>query len=376
LNVGPRPSQISAEPARFEMHVLSFQECYDYLERTIQLLLKHCRPDLRILLTVSPVPLTKTHRDEDVIVANCYSKSALRAVAETVIAKHEFISYFPSYESVIYSDRKRAWLDDMIHVRKDFVAINVSRMVEAFICGDEDPGSWRALIDGAGPDVAIAKAKAIRTGPRKVAALFFKEFDTLSKEIPEFALEHAQHLMDTGDFEGALAVIDGAAQNAADAGATILKSQALIQLGRAAEAYSVLDAYVRPMLDKRHKIKSKRFWNILLKAAMATGTEAFVMEALYRVVSNNYKHEVWAYTLVGIWYLDQTRFDLAIQYLEMAINTGEEAIQANFFLAEAYAALGKRDQARAVLARLPSDDASQSAREQRLRSLLASVESL
>ena len=33
----PRPSHLRKEPGRFEMHVLSFEEAYDYLERAIRL---------------------------------------------------------------------------------------------------------------------------------------------------------------------------------------------------------------------------------------------------------------------------------------------------------------------------------------------------
>ena len=116
LNVSPRPAHLRSEPDRFEMHVLSFEESCDYLDRTIQLLQKHGRPDLQMLLTVSPVPLGATHRDEDVIVANSYSKSVLRTVAETLVARYDFVTYYPSYESVAMSDRRRAWRDDFLHV--------------------------------------------------------------------------------------------------------------------------------------------------------------------------------------------------------------------------------------------------------------------
>ena len=133
VNVAPRPSHLRAEPDRFEMHILSFDDAHDYLDRTVRLLQRHGHPALRISLTVSPVPLTATHRDEDVIVANCYSKSALRTVAETICARYDFVTYFPSYQSVTLSDRRRAWWDDFVHVTDEMVALNVGRMVDAFI---------------------------------------------------------------------------------------------------------------------------------------------------------------------------------------------------------------------------------------------------
>lgn len=55
---------------------------------------------LRILLTVSPVPLTATAADNHVQVATVYSKSVLRAVAGDLADTYADIDYFPSYEII------------------------------------------------------------------------------------------------------------------------------------------------------------------------------------------------------------------------------------------------------------------------------------
>jgi hypothetical protein len=57
-------------------------------------------PQLRILLTVSPVPLTATATGGHALTANTYSKSVLRAVAGQLAAEHEHIDYFPAYEII------------------------------------------------------------------------------------------------------------------------------------------------------------------------------------------------------------------------------------------------------------------------------------
>lgn len=62
--------------------------------------LKRINPGARMLLTVSPVPLTATATDDHVLVATTYSKSVLRAVAGDLATDHEEIGYFPSYEIV------------------------------------------------------------------------------------------------------------------------------------------------------------------------------------------------------------------------------------------------------------------------------------
>jgi hypothetical protein len=146
LNVAPRPSLVKEQPDRFRLRVLSFEEAYGFLDKTLHLLKKHGRPDLRVILTVSPVPLNVTHRPDDVIVANTYSKSVLRVAAEHALIDHPFVIYFPSYESVLLSDRRRAWEDDMIHVTADIVRLNVNRMVAAYIGEQEVQGTAAIVI--------------------------------------------------------------------------------------------------------------------------------------------------------------------------------------------------------------------------------------
>jgi hypothetical protein len=55
---------------------------------------------LKIILTVSPVPLTATNSDKHVLVATMYSKSVLRAVAGELSDTFPFVDYFPSFEII------------------------------------------------------------------------------------------------------------------------------------------------------------------------------------------------------------------------------------------------------------------------------------
>jgi thioredoxin-like negative regulator of GroEL len=132
LNISPPRQFMAKAPDRFELHVLDFAETLQALRGVISLLKAHCREDQRVLLTVSPVPLSATYTDGDVLVANCYSKSLLRTAAEHIAAEHGHIDYFPSYESVTLSDRSSAWEDDQVHVRRRLIAANVDRMIEAY----------------------------------------------------------------------------------------------------------------------------------------------------------------------------------------------------------------------------------------------------
>ena len=64
-------------------------------------LLREINPQLRTLLTVSPVPLAATATGSHVYVANFYSKAALRAAAEEVAASEPRVAYFPALEIVL-----------------------------------------------------------------------------------------------------------------------------------------------------------------------------------------------------------------------------------------------------------------------------------
>ncbi len=69
-------------------------------------LLDFCRavrsvnPAIRILLTVSPVPLIATFENRHVLVSTTYSKSVLRVAAEEATREFDFVDYFPSYELI------------------------------------------------------------------------------------------------------------------------------------------------------------------------------------------------------------------------------------------------------------------------------------
>ena len=58
------------------------------------------RPNLKVLLTVSPVPLTATASGDHVLPATSRSKSILRSVADE-LARFPDVDYFPSYELVM-----------------------------------------------------------------------------------------------------------------------------------------------------------------------------------------------------------------------------------------------------------------------------------
>jgi len=53
----------------------------------------------------------------DIVVANTWAKSLLRALAQEWAGTHSNVDYFPSYEIVQNSDRASVWEPDLRHVR-------------------------------------------------------------------------------------------------------------------------------------------------------------------------------------------------------------------------------------------------------------------
>ena len=121
LNMTPVGSMRSQWPGRYLFQVTSFSENRAAVEDTWDTLRRYGHPDVQIVVTVSPVPLNATFSDRDVVVANAYSKSVLRAVAEDWAASHPNVHYFPSYEIVTNSARGLAWEADGRHVRGEVV---------------------------------------------------------------------------------------------------------------------------------------------------------------------------------------------------------------------------------------------------------------
>jgi len=90
------------DPERHKFRVSTAEENRDNLRRIYQLIRKH-RPDAKIILTLSPIPLVATFRDESCISANSVSKAVLRVAIDEVMREFKdegHLFYWPSYEIV------------------------------------------------------------------------------------------------------------------------------------------------------------------------------------------------------------------------------------------------------------------------------------
>lgn len=66
----------------------------------IRALLRELNPEMYLLLTVSPVPLTATATGAHVVQASTASKAILRAVCDAMLRRYDDVDYFPSYEII------------------------------------------------------------------------------------------------------------------------------------------------------------------------------------------------------------------------------------------------------------------------------------
>lgn len=364
LNSAPRPSFLKQHPERFELHVLSFDEAYRFLEDALLLIKRHGRPDLQVLLTVSPVPMSLTHRDEDVVVANMYSKSMLRTVAETIVARHDFVTYFPSYESVVLSDRKLAWLEDMVHVTDQIVALNVGRMIDAFVGGELDRDALKTAVAAGGLPTAIEYAGKVKGLSRDTASWFFAEHAGLSRGSTEFALAHGQFLLDAARPAEALEVIRGAPGAGVAEPLVLLEANALVALDRPRDAMAALELV-------SHKTMSMAVWTALIRAAFATDDPDAVVAVIARWRTINPGRSIRGLVLAGQWFHKRGDVERSLSFLRtaLALNTDDQSARLN--TAEVLISAGRSAEARAMLDGCEPVTATDIKLAERLRILLA-----
>jgi len=109
-------------PLLLRMKTLSVEENVAALESMYELYRSH-RPDIKFIISVSPIPLRRTFsKDHHIVVANNLSKATLVVAAHRFVDRHPGRAYyFPAYEMVMYG-AKDPWEADRRHVTKDAVS--------------------------------------------------------------------------------------------------------------------------------------------------------------------------------------------------------------------------------------------------------------
>ncbi|WP_315781147.1 MULTISPECIES: GSCFA domain-containing protein [unclassified Bradyrhizobium] len=136
----PRPTALNSRALaeKYKFRTASVQENVDNVRYLIDFV-RSIRPGIKVIVTVSPVPLLTSFEYESVVQADCLSKSTMRLVAHEIVnnSNLEDIWYWPSFEvfrwggsnasSFFAADDGAAW-----HVSEDKVSATVRAFVQTF----------------------------------------------------------------------------------------------------------------------------------------------------------------------------------------------------------------------------------------------------
>jgi hypothetical protein len=127
------------DPAIFSFHNCEYGEICRHFTRFREMMMA-LNPQVKFIITVSPVPLTATASGQHVEVATTYSKAVLRAACGWLSAEHDNVDYFPSFE-IITSQRNAAryYNDSLREVTAEGVAAAMGTFLVAHGLQDQPP---------------------------------------------------------------------------------------------------------------------------------------------------------------------------------------------------------------------------------------------
>jgi len=160
LNVPPPAGNVLRNGDRYVLEITDYNQNVAALA-AIRTRLLELNPDLRIIATVSPIPLGISFSGLDPVIANSLSKSVLRASVQTIL-DHPNVDYFPSFEMVTAGAREEAFADDCRHAKDSTVAKVIDFFLNTYTAGLENPEPEFSELGylAANPDVD----RAVRSG--------------------------------------------------------------------------------------------------------------------------------------------------------------------------------------------------------------------
>lgn len=134
---------------RHEFVQFGVGEVVEHLDRSVQLLRAH-NPAVRLILSVSPVPLVATFSGQHVLTATIGAKAVLRVACDEIRRRHEGVDYFPAYEIVQAGGPAWAFAADRRTVRPEAVAHVMQCFAGQFGC-DVPPSMPSLAVEPATP---------------------------------------------------------------------------------------------------------------------------------------------------------------------------------------------------------------------------------
>lgn len=138
-------------PGDYNFRNLRYPEIRADMELVLEMM-RRVNPKARVLLTVSPVPLTATASGDHVLSATTYSKSSLRAVAGDLAVDHAAVSYFPSYEIIAAHPSRGMFFNPDLRSVNEF---GVSLVMSHFFTGPNAQLSARQALPSSGSEPAM-----------------------------------------------------------------------------------------------------------------------------------------------------------------------------------------------------------------------------
>jgi hypothetical protein len=169
------------DPSRHRFRISSVEENKENIKAIYRLIKKH-RPDAKVIVTLSPIPLKATFRPVSCITANWVSKSIMRVAIDEAyreINEPRDLFYWPSYEIVmdIFGDR---WgREERRHVREPILEL-VMTLFERAWCRNTAP--TKTLLE-VWIDARSVSGTLPRRLPRLLKAGNTAELDSLVEQL-------------------------------------------------------------------------------------------------------------------------------------------------------------------------------------------------
>lgn len=120
------------DPGKYEFVNFSVSEVVSDIEGFLHRM-RSVNDSVKVILTVSPIPLVATAEDHHVVTSTTYSKSVLRVSAQEIFERYEYVDYFPSYEMITANYAAgTAFAEDWREVKEDSVARVMSVFLEHY----------------------------------------------------------------------------------------------------------------------------------------------------------------------------------------------------------------------------------------------------
>jgi hypothetical protein len=135
------------DPARHRFRTFTVDEVTADLASFIRRV-RVANPALRVVLTVSPVPLVATATRSHVLVATTYSKAVLRVAAQQVCDAEPEVTYFPAYEIITGPQADHGFFAED---RRDVTEAGVTAVMTALMANSQLPSTGAAPQGGEVP---------------------------------------------------------------------------------------------------------------------------------------------------------------------------------------------------------------------------------